>query len=90
VAACAGDIGMKLGEITNAKSRIEQRFPKPKVGGSSPLGTANNKFRFFYFKDLSTGLPLQGPRFATSAFLIWSLRFAIPLVASRLRSASSV
>jgi len=41
--------GSALCACVSLVSRKEQRFPKPKVGGSTPLGTAmksNENFRF--------------------------------------------
>src|SRR5262245_5055400 len=94
--AHSGNLGVEiLNEIgveatrRNALGR-PQRFPKPKVGGSSPLGTANAISKSFHLNNLDAGLPPRGVRFATPVFSLRSLRFAIPLSASRLRSASSV
>jgi len=44
---------MSLGGTFWSRIQLEQRFPKPKVGGSTPLGTAKqiNELRIFFANE---------------------------------------
>jgi hypothetical protein len=69
---------------------IQQRFPKSKVGGSTPLGTAMSLVQPFVFSELAACLCDGAAMFVTSVFLLWPRSFAIPESARRFRSVSTV
>ena len=45
-------------------------FPKPKVTGSSPVGTAKLIRQSFSLNHLAVGLTLGAPRFDTTVFTL--------------------
>jgi len=50
--------------------KVRFRFPKPKVTGSSPVGTAIWFFRSHLFNDLACGLCTEGGRVCNIGVLI--------------------